>query len=120
MFTNEHITFLREQLTRAEENAAGWRALLTYAQANMANPLFAPAGGNPYPTDTRVFPAASEDPRAAWTPQQEQRFQAFEQTHGSLCRDDTGPEKADTCVLPVGHDGPHEDGDGHRWQRSGS
>ncbi|MEV4458497.1 hypothetical protein [Microbispora sp. NPDC049633] len=90
MFTNEHINHLREQLNRAEETAAGWRALLTYAQANVANPLFAPVGQNPYPADTRVFPQVGQDnPRAAWTPAQEQSFQGFEAAHKELA-DETG------------------------------
>ncbi|WP_067184510.1 hypothetical protein [Microtetraspora niveoalba] len=118
MFTTEHTEYLREQVKRAEEVAAGWRALLTYAQSNAAGPLFT---GNPYPPsaptagDTRVYPTGQEDGRAAWTSRQEAHFQGFQAAHNTLCQDNTGPDKADVCVREVGHEGKHNDGNGRSW-----
>lgn len=137
-----HLTFLREQLARAEAEAEGWRELVAHAEAHAGGfparqqgpatpPPFPaqpqqpfgtppPLGRPPYPgaLPNLAPPPGVDDPRAQWTPEQEQRFQAFEGHHEQVCRDEGGPRKADACVLDRAHveaGTDHDDGNGHTW-----
>jgi hypothetical protein len=110
VFTDQHIDHLREQVAKADAVAAGWRDLLTYAQANRGLPTGQPAGsctcglpgtpgmvhlvsGQCYAVEQvgrTPYPPLEVESRGAWTPRQEAHFQGFEAAHRELADEQGG------------------------------